>query len=59
MDLSKFTSNKKIFSEVVTLVYKTIIKFVAKFYPKFNYVGPKKNLTKIIKFLKFIYDNYW
>ena len=42
MDLSKFTSNKKIFSEVVTLVYKTIIKFVAKICPKFNYVGPKK-----------------
>ena len=31
VDLSKFTFNKKILSEVVTLVYKTIIKFFAKF----------------------------
>ena len=50
VDLSKFTSNKKkniyiyiyiyIWSGVVTFVYKTIIKFVAKFCSKFNYVGP-------------------
>ena len=42
VDLSKFTFNKNILSEVVTLVYKTIIKFFAKFCSKFTYVGPKK-----------------
>ena len=39
VDLSKFTSNKKILSRVVTLVYKTTIKFVVKLCPKFNYMA--------------------
>ena len=41
-DLAKFTSNKKILSGVVTFVYKTTIKFFAKFRLEFNYVGSKK-----------------
>ena len=39
VDLSKFTSNKKILSRVVTLVYKTTIKFVVKLCSKFNYMA--------------------
>ena len=42
VNLSKFTPNNKILSEVITLVYKTTIKFVIKLCPKINYVGPKK-----------------
>ena len=44
VDFLKFTSNKKILSGVVTLVYKGTINFVVKLCLKFNYVGPKKNL---------------
>ena len=41
IDLSKFTSNKKKLSEVVTLVYN---KVVTKFCLKFNYIGSKNFL---------------
>ena len=51
MDLSKFTSNKKILNGVVALIYNQVffffekqstIKLVVKVCPKCNYVGPKK-----------------
>ena len=41
VNLAKFTPNKKILSGVETLVYKTTIKFVAKFCLEFDYVGSK------------------
>ena len=49
VDLLKFTFNKKILNRVVALVS---TKFVAKFCPKFNYVGPKKHLGWSQSFFK-------
>ena len=47
VDLLKFTFNKKTLNRVVALL--VVAKFVAKFCPKFNYVGPKKKFRVVTK----------
>ena len=49
MDLSKFTFNKKILNGVVVTTYNQVR---CQIFPKFNYVGPKKNVGLSQSFFK-------